>query len=613
MIPYENLNQAIKQRTVQYAENIMKFGWQRRGFPPLDLTKPIPWELKSPDQRSWNFHIHCWDMLDSILAVHSETGDAKYLEFCLPIIVDWIKKHEKLEAVKSPFAWDDMAAGIRALRLSYATDAVTAAGLGDKTTHKRLWHAVEMHREYLSDDAHVSFHNNHGFYQVAGQLAMSRRFNGRLPLMAEAHAQATTRLLTMIDNQFMEDGVHREHSPDYHRMVYETLKTMVSAGLVDNETIIARIDRIEQALSWFVTPSRNLVNFGDSDLRAVGASISSVKHRWHTSEMQFIASGGAIGTKPKQNSMLFAQGGYFVVREPAQDVANSFQRSSYLALMGAFHSRTHKHADDLSFVWSDRGSDLLVDAGRYGYIGKTEQGSPLWLDGYWYSDPKRVYIETTRAHNTLEFDGINYKRKGAKPYGSALGRSIHGEHGLYVIEAEVKQFNSIRHVRTLIFRPGYWLIVFDWFHDNLQKPHRARQWFHLAPQLGLLTEKKGYVVSVPDSSEPLRTIPLLPGVTPSRPYLAEDEPQMQGWYSPTDNELIPNYAFCYEIDQAAHGCLATLFSFSSSLTADQTWSNANPSGRNARFRWSDEHGRHTLELARPQEGSLTVNYESPVR
>jgi hypothetical protein len=276
--------------------------------------------------------------------------------------------------------------------------------------------------------------------------------------------------------------------------------------------------------------------------------------------------------------------------------------------MAAFHSRTHKHADDLSFVWSDRGSDILVDAGRYGYLGKADEGSELWLDGHWYSDPNRVYCESTRAHNTLEFDGKNYPRKGVKPYGSALHRWIKGASGIVAVETECKHFGSIRRARVLVFMPGRWLLVFDWYHDNEQQPHNAKQWFHLAPHLQLLLQGGAYLVSIPSSIEPLRAISLLDEPFASRPYLSEKKPVMQGWWSAKERDIVPNYAFCYELSRMSTGVFATLFSFSNSLATDTTCNKVNVSGRKAQFRWEDETGAHELRLERPESGDLGVSY-----
>src|SRR5690606_34472131 len=80
---------------------------------------------------------------------------------------------------------------------------------------------------------------------------------------------ATSALATMrarmLDQQFTPEGVHREHSPDYHRMVLDTLNGLIAVGPAEGAE--ARAEAREAALAWFVYPSGKIVNFGETDSR----------------------------------------------------------------------------------------------------------------------------------------------------------------------------------------------------------------------------------------------------------------------------------------------------------------------------------------------------------
>jgi hypothetical protein len=609
-LKYEDISNSDSSKAVFSADQILEEGWSRREYPVVRLDAPIPWTLESNQYRSWNFYIHCWDMLDNLLKAHSQTNDPKYIEAALPVVVDWIEKHPGgLINARSPFAWYDMAVGLRSYRLAYVLDVATEANLLDGTQKILLQASMEDHAAYLEDDNNIVYHNNHGYYQVAGQLAMGRRFASQFPRMQKALEQGQHRLVSMLEQQFTSEGIHREHSPDYHRMVYDTLKALIDTGLVNERATIDKASQIEEALSWFVTPSQHIANLGDSDYRSLRRKPDEALRKWSSSAMRHLVSGGAKGRLPDADHQAFLEGGYFAVRRASAFDPQRLSASSYLVQTAAFHSRTHKQADDLSFIWSDRGSDLLVDAGRYGYIGKAAQGSDLWLDGHWYDDPNRVYCESTRAHNTLEFDGLNYPRKGVKPYGSALKRwTSDASTGLIAVETECRHFGSIRRVRVLVFNPGSWLLVFDWYHDNNDQRHQVKQWFHLSPHLQLTQEVEGYLVSVPGSTQPLRVKALLRGASESRAYLGETEP-MQGWWSGKERDIVPAYAFCYQSNNTSAGSMATLFTFSNELHTDHEWSKVNVSGKKAQFSWHDELGRHQLKLDRSTEANpLGVEY-----
>lgn len=606
LVPYEQWNGAPLTTIVGNAQRVLEEGWTRRNHPALRLDAPMPWDDFPEASRSWNFLLNSFDLLDALLSAHSATGEERYLAPAIKVALSWIEKHPVVDTGQGVHAWYDMAVGMRAYRLAYMLDAGARQAWLSDTEVEQLRQSLELHRQELADDGKIAFHNNHGFYQVAGQLAMARRFGAFSPLMHATREQASKRLIAMIERQFSAEGVHNEHSPDYHRMVADTLKGIIDAGLLDSPAAIEREEQIERSLAWFIMPNGYIVNFGDSDYRLCTRSARDAVAKWRTAEMRAAATLGDIGAREDASYRAFNESGYFVVRgKPA--AGESPINGGYLAQIAAFHSRTHKHADDLSFVWYDRGAQILVDSGRYGYFGKAEQGSSLWQDGFWYSDPNRVYCESTRAHNTVEIDGRNYQRKGVKPYGSALNRNGCLQDELFFSECELKHFKSIRHVRVLLFKPSSWLIVCDWLHDNLEQQHDYRQWFHFAPELSVQREGGQYVARGPQPAQALRVASLLSGVNASKPYLAQESPQLQGFWSPADRSMLPSYAVALE-QQARTGLFATLFCFANELSVHPS-SRLTASGRNGHFRWRLDGNDHVVTFARPEDGEFTLSYK----
>lgn len=604
MTPYELISNSAPDAVKRKADKAIAEGWSRRGYPAIHLNGDIPWGLANQNERSWNFYIHCWDMLDSLLATYSACGEERYLSPCIRIAIDWAQKYGAAPASQpsSPFAWYDMAVGLRGYRLAFIIDAARKAQYLSKSEDLLLWQALDNHRSYLADDSNIVFHNNHGYYQVAGQLAMGRRFREKSIEMAEAYSQGQERILLMLDQQFAADGVHKEHSPDYHRMVYDTLNGLIAAGLITEKRVVDFSKQIELALAWFVLPNQRLANFGDSDYRDMSRTAQEATRKWQTPEMRWEVSKGETGERDHRSLARFDLSGYFIYR--------SDNRQTYIAQTAAFHSRTHKHADDLSFIWFDNGSEILIDSGRYGYLGKTEQGSDLWNDGYWYSDPKRVYCESTRAHNCLEFDNKNYPRKGIKPYGSALGRSVLHSSGLIAVETECRHFNGNRHVRVLVLMPGKWLITFDWHHDNLKLSHNVKQWFHIAPEWHLEKNKQHFKASSRKTEKTIQIASFFPDTIASDIISSQSEPLYQGWWSPSEGQLLAADAFCYQQMNTSNGHIATIFSFSENLEIDTERSKTNTAGREIHLAWKDQQGKHNLVVARPADGDMTIIYNT---
>lgn len=614
LIPYENLTSKthdINNTTLEALKDLEE-GWVRRNYSPVNLRKNINWKLESEEERSWNFHIHSWDMLENLLMASSFKLYAVFLEPAIKIALDWCDKNIKNGSEPSDelskFAWYDMAVGLRAYRLAYIIDAAKNLGILSKDDESKLWSALMIHHSYLMNDENIAFHTNHGYYQASGQIAMGRRFKEVSSEMALALETGISRFHIMLNQQFTESGVHREHSPDYHRMVYDTLIGVINAGLIEDNDLIEYTKKIEEALSWFVLPNQRLLNFGDSDWRSVARKPKIAKAKWQTSAMQFVVTNGEIGSLPKDTLKVFEKGGYYIARFNQKEDSGKYDTYSYLAQTAAFHSRTHKHADDLSFIWYEKGHNILIDAGRYGYIGKAEMGTELWKQGYWYTHPNRLYCESTRAHNTLEFDEENYPRKGIKPYGSAIGRHKQYDNGLTILETECKHFKSIRRVRVLIYMPNQWLIVYDWFKDNLDNKHDVRQWFNFAPEVKLMKRDNGYFTQLDDSTE-LHITNLLEKVTASKIAHGVEEPRLQGWFSPAEREFVPIDSINYKLESSVTGSVATLFSFNGLPSFNIKENQVSVSGRSLICSWSDEIGKHNLVLNRKMDQDLKVDYQ----
>jgi hypothetical protein len=327
---------------------------------------------------------------------------------------------------------------------------------------------------------------------------------------------------------------------------------------------------------------------------------------YRSQALEFAVSAGRSGKAPEQKIKAFPQGGMVVLRSDWPSAPAAYARAAYLAQQCAFHSRVHKHADDLTFIWHDRGSPILVDAGRFGYVGKTEPGSELFKQGFWYNDPKRMYVESTRAHNTVEIDGKNHDRTKRKPYGSALLRSGESD-GVLFAESEVRHSDSVRHARVLMMRPHEWLIVFDWLWANDKKPHDFRQWFQFSPKLEVSVRPEGGLRAEGVKLRiPLISVDLIAGPVLMSPIKGQEDPVLQGWWSPEAGEFDPIWSACWEQRDVPTATFATLFAFGNDVSVDRDHNQVNPSGRTASFRWTQDSRTFELHLERPNKGDLQI-------
>lgn len=594
-------------------------GFRFAGDEKLPLSAPVDWEFGA---RSVNFHVHAFMPVNAQLAAHSLTGRRRPLKRVRDVMLDWLEANltetgdlqtnETLLADPHPSRWYDMAVGQRVYKFAYLLDVLARSRFVADRTIARLADAIRLHHRLLADPRLFKPHNNHGFFQALTQLAAATR----LPeLDDDGHAaRARDRLTAMVDRQFHADGIHAEHSPGYHFMVTTALINARNAGVLDAE-LSARVGRFESLMGHFVDPHGRVAAIGDTDPRRYWKFDRFVGF-FGDPAMRFLVSGGAEGEAPATGVFAFPESGYAIARSDWNGSRRplSFYRQSYLIHEAAFHSRTHKQADHLTFAWHERARAILVDPGRYAYAGQSGEGGSLMAQGFYYSDPKRIYVESTRAHNCLEIDGASHDRIGVAPFGSGLRQAgLQGE--IAVIESTAELARGLTQRRTLLLRPGHFLIVLDHVAGD-GEPHDFRQWFCVGS--GWEVSGAGNAVAGIHSaghSWGLRFLAtsLIADRRWSPPVRGQTEPELLGWRSDTANSLVPATSLCLSQASGPSARFATLFTLAQACEIDRAATNADATLDTADFKWRDSRGEHRLIARRDEHGQRRIEFSSSWR
>jgi len=488
--------------------------------------------------------------------------------------------------------------------IAYLLDVIAhGAGTGGyKAEFDALFRALIFHQELLCQPGIFRAHNNHGLYQALGQLAAAKRFKAVAGFEVYSGV-AEERLKAIVERSFFPSGVHNEHSPGYHYMVLRSLMGAIKSNLITDENTSSLLFRAQNALAWMIQPNGDLVPIGDTAPdKAERDSIGVAQ--FDNLEVQYLLSGGSVGVPPKGGVVAFGDAGYAFARVQH---SSSPKSATYFAQIAGFHSRTHKHADHLSFVWMEGETDVLVDAGWYGYAGKTNFGEESFDLGFYYSDPKRMYVEKTRAHNTVEIDGRDFARKGAKPFGSALKFAAE-QNGLVVTACEMRPLRSVRHLRTIILKPMQFIMIWDWLADGQASNHKFRQWFHLSPRWSVERNDRSYAATntADGTSRVLSVASFFPSVEPTQVFCGATSPTMQGWISDNFMTLTPAPAFAFETDFVSEARFGTLISLSSSIAIERVKTNGTL--RDVSVAWRDGFGGHRLRFQRSRDGLVNTDY-----
>ena len=619
--------------------SIIETGYERvaRGE-PVSIVPPVNWY---PSDRSAAYHLNALEPVTFLLRAFCIYKERRYFDTAFEFCRDWLRtflpgallighNEDALSKQFGPSAWYDMGVGLRSYRLAYILDYISRDELYTNEDVRLFLDGLIFHLELLRDDDFFRSHNNHGLYQALGYQAASQRFK-ELDYFQRNFEIARQKTLQMLKQQFHESGIHREHSPGYHYIIMGSFISARESGLIKDQETLESIDRIEAAMTWLVQPNNEILSFGDTDRRD-SSSGQRYASRFKNTQLQYLLSGAQFGEAPGFGIKAFEDAGYVFARLNGGEKSSSYKDASYLAQTAAFHSRVHKHADHLSFIWHDRNRDILIDPGRYAYAGRTETGSDLFNQGFWYADPKRIYCESTRAHNCVEIDSKSYPRRSVKPFGSAL-RYAGEQNGLAVTDCEVTHLRSVRHRRVIVMAPRHFLLVLDWLNDRTAE-HDFRQWFQFAPEWIVAPSPNGLVATVPSQEAGVQTgaldpsgvfleTPGTPAAPPEKlsivnlidenafaaPVCGQTEPELQGWMSDAAYSLVPSTSICVEALGRQMGRFATLFCFGEA-SVDRAATRFNTTLRAGTVRWRDGGGEHKLALSLGEPGSASAKLTS---
>lgn len=440
----------------------------------------LDWAAQNAKQRSERYRLNAWAHLSPLLKkandleLASDAGVKKssasrprlLRRFVLNWMLDWERqnpfdRHDPQgNGQDNPFAWYDMAVGLRAAVIGHMLALRSAGKIKiSRPEYKRLLSCARSHLAYLRDPALWASHSNHGFYQSIGFFALVKSAPLTTDRPSEDEELALGRLRDYLETCVSDDGVHLEHSPAYHLFVLKTLRTLspLLGDKTETESLVAHIlHKMEIAKEAMVTVEGLLLPFGDSNF-------GSVSQPRDIDEPELLAS---------------FQAGLGVFKASQADSGETH----YFATSAWHHSSVHKQLDDGGCVWFENGVPILIDPGRFGFRGQTDADSELRERGFFYDDPRRVFVESAHAHNTIEINGQTDNRRQAKPYGSGLVAAKILSDGAALFEIDIIREAGAYHRRTWVYKPGHLLLCVD-FVEPLVKDQAMTvdQWWQIDP------------------------------------------------------------------------------------------------------------------------------------
>lgn len=427
----------------------------------VPFTLPFDWHSDPLRDKNWMFQLHAWRMLDACFnAMYQREEPEHALDQVISVIHDWHRGN----VAEGPGAWSwyDMSTGIRASKLAFLSRVMQDLGR-DINELDFIPELVSLHLENLMDPKQLS-KGNHGLFQLWGLKSLAAAFPDH-PLSPPATEYAIAQMVDLTGRQMGEYGVHTEDSPAYHFFAIARIRAILNTPdwqIPEMAFIRQKLDDGERAKPWLFDVQGRKVPVGDSENSKSKEADPKSLGKWPHE-----ANGNLMGA---------VLDGYAVIRT-GPDI--NLPESSFLFQTASFHNQAHKHADCLSFIWQEKGEEILIDSGKYGYS----------------KDPFRGYFLSTHAHNTVEVNSRSFSRKAKDAYGSGV-RQLKPLADGWLIDTEAPHLSDgYTHRRSVIFRPGAEVIVFDHvqLHDRLTKAKNDfTVWWHF-PQNVIVSQDDNVV------------------------------------------------------------------------------------------------------------------------
>ena len=331
-----------------------------------DFDWKTAWKL-SDKTALWNFNLHYFEYLFSLVSAWKEGGDKKYLEKTFEIVSNWIA----CNPVGMDPAWASYPLALRIVNwISYY--GYTAENMREEF-RKTFLKSLHLQYSYLSRHLEKDILGNHYFEDLKTLLLASlffkdeAVFNKILPVFKAECKE-----------QILSDGMHFELSPMYHKIIFE--------GMLRAAFALRKAGRPDTEIESYLQPMLDVAYSFEEGIDRVPLFNDGGNNVAKSLDALLIAADRYFGLKPCFKNRLEASGYYIFKRETD---GHSWKLIVDAGQPGPGYIPGHAHCDAMSFELFRDGKPIIVNCGTYAYQCK-----------------ERNFFRSTSAHNTVMIDGV---------------------------------------------------------------------------------------------------------------------------------------------------------------------------------------------------------------
>lgn len=469
--------------------------------PSYQLNIPINWLDDPYNHRSWRWILNAFQWMDKLLSEFKFNNDESAIKKCANYFFDWARFYIT-EGNEGEFLWKDDAVSFRALRLSIISDYILKSETYNEDEKLLTLKILKMHYLELSNPKKFK-KNNHGIFQMRALMSLLT-IHPYIGDIEEAKIYIAEKLNWLWTKQYGQQNLHLENSTGYHQYIIEEFIQIIKSPELKNIDFIFDekvIKEVKENTKFLFHPNGVGTLFGDSNF---------VKQTHNA----------VIGDH------LFNEAGYAVLAG-----SDDSENNSYLVIRTGFPSNAHRHSDDFSFEWSEKGQIIFQDSGRYSYD---------------YNNPYRLFVSSSRAHNTVTVNNTNFPWWGdfnkSDFYSGAIS-SYHGNSDRAALELS-KEFKSLDVIfnRNFEIERGKSLIITDIITSNTENTYE--QWFHLTEDFDYIGLRDGERLLFTSKKVDIEVI--IPVDTELMVVKGQEEPFIQGWVSYSEKKAIQRWSFGFK-------------------------------------------------------------------
>jgi len=533
IVPLRMLSKIMERdRLIEICETYFQGKWYTSEKFGCGIHIPFKdlWAFEGPE-RSWRFQHHALASVSHLVDGFIETQDHKYLDFSKKIIFNWYEVN--YPESPSDMGWHDHSTAIRVVNICrFFTEWQHSPDFNEKD-FLLLQRIVQIHCEKLADPKFYMLKHNHGLDQDMALFTASMLFHqmsgserwGRLAL---------NRFERQLNHLFGEDGSYSEHSPHYAYLLlgslYGFLDFMYQIEHWMSRRLAKNLDKIFAYLVYIIQPNGFMPSIGDSE--NVLIDLDQVKDWKPNSQIYDFMEQLVTNSKEltQQDDVLpldkaFMDTGFAQVR------SKWFfdQDTTQIMMYSGFHSRVHKHYDDLSFLLFNKGLPLITEGGKYNYE---------------YQTLERQYIVSPYAHNSVMVDekpanifAQNVEKSGL--LSTLFTKNISYVSGMHALYPE------INHRRMFVYFKPDVLVVIDKL-DGI-KDHCFDTFFNLHWELECRQENQAFYGYL-NNEKAIKIDNIFSNDKNIERSVSKGEVNpLKGWLSSSYGEIAPNPLIQYRV------------------------------------------------------------------